>query len=238
MNELAPINEKEVSLFNLKSELVQLMQLREDPELLPEEREAIEGQIKAYVGAELRKVDNVRSYWRHCEVMAEAAREEGKRLLGLASNWEMRLDKLKGLCLELMQGFGEKKLEGRHGFIRRQANGGNVGLEIYNPSLIPENMCQYVGSITSPAWRRIVTLCEALGEDITEFEGVLLERIPKEAMVRAAMKGPCERCGGLGVVGSSETPTRQMECDICHGTKTRVIPGAKLGERGEHVRCQ
>lgn len=185
------INEKEISLFRLKSELVELMNLREDPSLAPEECIALDRQLQAYIRAEIRKVDNVRSYLRHCDMMAEAAAEEVKRLSALGHTWKSRRERLLDLCRELMLEFGEKRLDGLHGSIVLKGNGGLQALEMGNPGLIPEEMCDYRGFITSKCWTAILEACNRVGVSPAEWEGVQLERVPRQAMVREALKqGP------------------------------------------------
>lgn len=228
MSDIAPINEKDVSLFRLKSELVELMQLRENDELSPEEQAAIDGQIKAYVGAELRKVDNIRAYLRHCDVMAEAAQEEANRLSSLIGTWKRRRDKLKDLCKDLMIESREKKLEGLHGSISLKGNGGLQPLEISQPAMIPEAFVLYRGWMSSEAMAEIPELVR--GRQDFQFE-----REPIPGIVRAALKQPCEPCKGTGESMDLDRIPVTVVCPHCGGDGKRHVAGARLQERGSHI---
>jgi DnaJ-class molecular chaperone len=72
-------------------------------------------------------------------------------------------------------------------------------------------------------------------EHATQIKHVGL--IPSNARIRAALAEPCAECSGTGKKmpsGPSDAPVE--ECPICHGTGKRTIPGAKLEDRGEHLR--
>ncbi len=217
MNNLV-INEKEVSLFQLKTELVGLMQLREEPELSDEERAAIDGQIKAYVSAELRKADNIIGYLRHCAVMKKAANEEARRVTNLEKMWENREQRLKDLCQTLMIEFGEKRLEGQRGAIMLKGNGGLQGLDLA-PALLPEEFVLYRGWMSSEAYA-------AIPEQIRGRQDFQFEREPKQGAIREALNKPCpwRRCEG-----------KDPECPHCGGDGKYHVTGARLRDRGSHI---
>lgn len=230
------INEKEIGLWRLKTELAELMAFRQDEELDAEARAAIDIQIKAYVSAELRKVDNVAGFIRYRRSGAAEARAEAKRLSALADSWERDEEYLLGLVKDLMVEFKETKLEGQYGYLKLQANGGNQALDIYNKELIPEEMVDYRGFITSKCWTQILVACDLAGIYPAEWEGVQLQREPRPGMVREALADPCPICERSGFVWDG--PNR-VHCPACQGTgSARVVPGARLEPRGSHVRIK
>ena len=219
------INEKD-SLVNLKVELAELMQLREDPELKPEERAAIDQQITVYVQANLRKVDNVRAFWRYCEDVMDSAARDRKDAEARYKSAEAKLEFLKSLCCDTMTAFGEKKLEGAHGFIRLQANGGPVALDIYSAALIPEELVLYRGWMSSQAMA-------LLPPEVTARQDFQFEREPRQGAIRAELEKPCDICkGGGGTAYNADV------CNECGGTGKRLVPGARLAERGKHARIR
>lgn len=229
------INEKKIGLWRLKTELAELMAFRQDEELDAEARAAIDAQIKAYVSAELRKVDNVAGFIRYRRSGAAEARAEAKRLSALADSWERDEEYLLGLVKDLMVEFRETKLEGRYGYLKLQANGGNQALDIYNKELIPEEMVDYRGFITSKCWTQILVACDLAGVHPAEWEGVQLQREPRSGMVREALAKPCPACDDLG----ETTDWRGRDvCSRCDGQKGNVVPGARLEPRGQHVRIK
>ncbi len=236
---LPAINEKEVPLAKLKTELAELMKFRGDPELNDDERAAIDSQVKLYVEANLRKVDNVRQWWRYAEDMLESAKQDHKDSGKRVSEWDGKLEFIKQLCADTMIAFDEKKLEGEHGFIRLQANGGPVALDIHNSSLIPEPMVAYQGAITSAAWTEICEACMAVGVNPLKLEGVKMERVPLLDKIRRELEANCTYCGGTGIGGDGPAVgDTAAACGECNGTGKRLVPGARLGVRGKHARIR
>lgn len=234
MNELT-INEKEIGLWRLKTELAELMAFRQDEELEPEARDAIDAQIKAYVKASLRKIDNVSGFIRYRRSGAAEARTEAKRLSALADSWERDEEYLLGLVKDLMIEFKETKLEGRYGYLKLQANGGSQTLEIYNAELVPEELCEYHCVIPSERWNRIVAIFGGLWKEM--LIGMNIQRVPKPAAVREVLKDVCPLCEGAGMV--SDNRSERVHCPACEGTgKARSVPGARLEPRGQHVRLK
>lgn len=180
--ELAP--PRNLSLFRIETELEELMQLREDPELMPEERAATEAAIAEYVNREVAKVDGIRAYLRHCEVMRDAANEEAKRQRELSTAWDARREKLMDLCYQVMQAAGKKKLEGKTGTLQIKGNGGRQPVTITEPSLIPDEYCEYVGKVAGSLWRQIIDKLPWI-ESTGEAEMV---RTPRKSQIGDALK--------------------------------------------------
>ena len=125
-----------LSLWDIESGLHELMEAREEADatgIL-----AIDQAILDYIHREIEKVDGVRAYLKHCDIMAKAAREEANRQQERAQRWESRRDRLRTFCLMTLEAFGRKRLEGRTGSISIRANGGLRPLVITSEADIPE----------------------------------------------------------------------------------------------------
>lgn len=228
-NEVTRIEEKGIPLASLMGELRELLELRDelrDAEgVKPEDRAAVDTQIKAYVEANLRKVDNVRAFWRYAEDMMASADRDFRDAQARYGSWKAKLDYLKTLCVEIMTGFNEKKLEGQHGYIRLQANGGKAELDVYSAALVPEELVLYRGWMSAA--------CMALlPPEVTARQDFQFERVPRQEAVRAELEKTCEGCGGDGKSYHTE------KCDVCAGTGKRIVPGARLAPRGVHARIR
>lgn len=168
-----------LSLYDVAIELVELMDFRDNEDLTEEERKVVDEQIEKYVAAELAKVDNIRGYLRHCEVMAAAAKEEQERQRRRADLWERKRDRIKAFCVKALQNAGKTKVEGKTGVLRIQKNGGKLALEITDEIQIPTKYTPM--TITYPL--------------------------------------------------DSEALRKDLEAGL-------YVPGAKLGERGVHLRVE
>ncbi len=215
-----------LSIFQLEAELAELMEFRENEELTPEERQAVDTQIAEYISRELTKVDNLRAYMRHCQMMAEGARAEADVQLKRAISWKTRLDYLKGFCLDAMNVLGKTKLEGRTGYLLAKVNGGKQALTIAPDSrLLPEAFVLYRGWMSAEAFA-------AIPEQVRGRQDFQLEREPRTEMIRAELEKPCACCEGTG---RFLTPEGDYPDPECHGTGKKIVPGAKLEPRGSHV---
>ncbi len=223
------INEKDISLFQLRSELTELMTLRDTPDLEPEAKAAIEYQIKAYIGAELRKVDNIAGFIRSRKMRIKAAKEESARLAALAASWEAEEKFVIDLCKDAMIQWNVKKLEGMHATVALQSNGGLQPLEIPQPALVPEEFVQYRGWMSSAAMAEIY-------ERIRGRQDFQFEREPHQGRIRAALAEACNRCKATG--STYNLDDNKTQCEACSGTGKRQVPGARLGDRGQHVRLK
>jgi len=171
--------ERGLSIFQIESELAELMAFRE--ECNDEERAAVDGQIAEYVKREVAKVDALRSYMKHCQVMADAAAAEVKVQSQRAHSWKTRLEYLKERCGEAMGILGKKKLEGRTGYLLLKANGGKQALTIATPGLVPEEYVLYRGWMSARAYA-------AIPEQIRGREDFIFEREPRQEMIRGSLE--------------------------------------------------
>jgi hypothetical protein len=106
---LAPVHG---SLFEITDHLVALLDTLDMIETEPE-RALCEADIRAYLEAEIRKVDSIAGYLAHCEAQQLGAVAEMKRLETRKRMYERREQRLTLYVIGIMQQFGVKKLEGR-----------------------------------------------------------------------------------------------------------------------------
>lgn len=154
-----------LSLFQIESELLQLIDQREDAmerlavftpqyldfsgeqghyqdainirDTIQQELFVVEGLIRDYLKREVRKVDSIAFAVKEYEARAEARKAEAERMRASADRDAETANRIKAMVLEVMQEFGEKKLPGRLFIITRQGNGGVQALKIGDRALIP-----------------------------------------------------------------------------------------------------
>lgn len=141
MNELT--EQPKTSLWHLQQQLVELVEFREQCET-EEERQAADNAIAEYVKLEISKVDNIRAYMRHCEVMAAAAKEEKQRQADRQKAWEGRLETLEKIVYNAMQLSGKTKIEGKTGHFQIKKNGGKTPVIVEDDLVIPSSLCDYI----------------------------------------------------------------------------------------------
>lgn len=251
----------ELSLYTLESQLSELIEMREatsdslrearskdldpehakDAERLEEELAVIDDQIREYITAEIRKVDGIRAFWRHCELMAQAAKEEAETQAARSKAWRNRLDRLKQTVQLVMETIPfpagkPRKLEGRTGALLLKGNGGRPAVEVYDESLIP-NECKTVTiTMTVPRWYEVLDEIDMVG-----VTGVTIgPSLPSLSLIAEQLAKPCTLCCG------SKTITRPAElrgdetvdCPDCGGSGKASVSGARLKPVGVHVECK
>lgn len=100
------------TLFEIQDHIQALfdtLEMIDSPELKAE----AEADIARYLEAETRKVDGIAGYLAQCETQQNAAKAEIERLRARCSAWEAREDRVRKYVQDVMERFGDKKLEGR-----------------------------------------------------------------------------------------------------------------------------
>jgi Siphovirus Gp157 len=214
----------DISLYQIESDLASLIEIREqelenhrhavdnhgEPEAeMLEAIAVIDNQIREYIAAEIRKVDNIRSFWRHCELMRDAAKAEAEMQAKRAKAWDGRLQRLKAVCLAVLETIPfptgkPKKLEGRTGTISLRGNGGRAPVEISNPDLIPDELTRITAEMSGDVW-----------EEIVKYFG--------PAWVTEKM-GRVTRAPALSLIGEA--------------LERGPVAGCRLAERSSHVECR
>jgi hypothetical protein len=173
----------DLSLFDIEAglhDLVTAWQKAPDAE----SQAKAEALIRAFVEAEVRKVDGLRKYVKACEAQAEAAKVESQAQARRATMWTARKDRIKAFVFDVMQSFNVKKLEGLTGSLQIKGNGGLQPLTISDPSLVPDELCVWQGEISAAAWE---VLDQAMDDYPDLANGTRLVRTPNAAAIRAAL---------------------------------------------------
>ena len=237
----------ELSLYAIESDLANLIEMREQvrdelganatPEDIAEETAAIDNAIALYIKSEITKVDNIRAFWRHCELMRDAAKEEARVQSDRSKAWGARLDRLKATCALVMESIPfpagkPKKLEGRTGALYLKANCGKQAVEVTDESLVPDELssftCAFSGANNSVLLRYLRSLSEI-------DAGIRVSRTPSLSLIGEALGKPCVDCNGYGTKGGAKD---DPVCPGCGGSGHQSVPGARLAERGNHVECK
>ena len=242
--ELAKALKPRTSLYDIVSEIAELIELQETAET-DEVRLATEQALEAYRETLPQKVDDVRGYIKHCEMMAECARQESQEQAARARLWGNRAQRLKDYAVGAMQAVGAKKLSGRTGDLRLQGNPPSV--EITREDLLPLEYMRVTLSMSGMVWdllagfldrfRAVVATLSPLLSDHWYLSLPAITRTPDKAAIAAALKQECPFCHGdltmrraLGLEGAD------IVCDQCNGTGKATVPGARLVTDRAHLR--
>lgn len=209
----------------VEAEIAELYAYRDECET-DEERAAVDKAIREYVNPkEVKKIDGLRSFMKHCRTMIHAAREERELQDARAKAWEARLDWLKQYVLGVAEALGKKRFDGKTGYLLVKGNGGVQALTITDESLVPDEFCEVTVTMSIQAWQ--ATLSKVKGTFPTR---VTEQRCVRSDLVRKALSEPCPGCDGKGkIIQGTNT------CPACGGEGTRRVPGARLESRGVHL---
>lgn len=246
----------ELSLYQIESDLGNLIEMREEVvgrglaeehseigrEILAE-LTVIDNQIHEYLTAEIRKVDGIRSFWRHAELMRDAAKAEARTQNDRAKTWDDRLTRLKAMCQQVMEAIPfppgkPKKLEGRTGALYLKQNGGKQAVTITDEALVPAPFCFVTATIRMDIWRQIEDAMRWRRGNVTEKPiGVGLgPRVPSLPLIAEALQKRCAVCRDSPTPGWRQDAGHDGEiCGECGGSGRQNIAGCRLEERGSHV---
>ncbi len=176
-----------LSLYDIESQLLQLLEFRESAET-PEEKAAADKEIEKYIQLEIRKVDGIAKFIRNEEAAAEVISKEVSRLRARVDRHITRVQWMKNLALEAMHLINEKKLEGDTNTLRRQDN--PEALVITSPDLIPSQMCQFTATMTHQQYRELLIALNSseVGLTLKPFFEQCVKRTPINADVKTALK--------------------------------------------------
>jgi hypothetical protein len=137
------------------------------------------------------------------------AKREIKRLQEMIDRWESLREHLSSYALEAMSQQNKKVLEGTNGRkLRRQSNGGVLPVEIAQESLIPEGLTRYTVTMKGDLLYWLIKRLE---------ESHVIHPMALEVLHSA--KGEPDLTAIREVLEAGEG-----------------VPGARLGDRGEHLR--
>ena len=238
----------DLTLYTIESDLRALVEMSEElePQLLEAvltgqdsaELEAalakVNAEIEAYLVKEIRKVDGVRDFWRTCEKFIETAKEEGRRQMERAREWDTRLTRLKAMCVTVMQSFEwqprkPRRLEGARGSISLKGNGGVQPVTITDIDLVPDEYKEVTVNMNVATWNWIKGVIWEKGaeEVVLSLTAKVSTPVARLDRIRTALESTCGHCGG-----------HSTQCACCGGTGKQGIPGARLDPRGEQVECK
>ncbi len=251
------VQPKRLSLFQIESELLQLIDAREDvlermagmsPDELtasPEigaELATIEGLIRDYVGREIRKVDGIATAIKEFQQRALVKTAAAKDLELSAKRDADTVERIKATVLQVLQEFGEKKLAGRLFTISRQGNGGVAPLVIAQPDLVPKELQRVTVTCSRPVWDLMRAYLNRFWGDhanITAddlFSTVRVESEPDPKGIREVLEAAQKQESALYLESAGKGWTDETLKTVL--SKVQRVPGCRLEERGEHIRVK
>lgn len=195
-----------LSLYQIESQLLELMAWRDNPELTDEERATADAEIRKYVAAEISKADGVANYLKECDSRAELPKAEASRIAERAKAWQKRGERLTDLVISVMQHAGKTEIEGRTSTLKLVKNPPSV--EISQPELLPAEYARVSVQMNAKLWNTIkeahrsgatLTLADALDKALSVAK--VSEPEPSKPMIAAVLKAD------VGVPGA------RLNCD-------------------------
>lgn len=227
---------RSLSLYQIEAELAELLDQREEIAALiasdhsPEDIVALEvcdKLIAEYFTREVRKVDGIARAIHAFTEAAEEAREESARIAKRAIALEAVVDRIKRSTIEAMQVHQVKKLETPTNGLRIQANGGKAPLLI--EGAVTEEFAKVTVTLPAELWSEISDKCVDALIGFPVFE-------PNAEKIRTSLAQSivCPECKGNG----AGLAPAVASCQRCQGrgTMPAAVPGARMGERGVHLR--
>lgn len=156
------MSETNLSLYRIETELLELLQFREDTALdqtiTPAERDetlkATDQRIAEYVSQRVPKVDNIAGMLREFDRRADLEDEEIARLQARKRKWQAWHDRLEEYTIRAMQIAGKKEIDGAHNTLKLRKNPASV--EIAQEALIPREYIRSKVTIKADLWDRLV----------------------------------------------------------------------------------
>lgn len=229
------ISAQSLTLYALDEDLTQLITERQDMAEHSEDTAQIDGLIAQYLEALPAKVDAVAAMLRHLESQESLARDAQEWAMLRRRRFREMRERLEACTSAVIEKQpkpkrGSRKLEGATSTLSLVGNGGHEPLEIYNEALIPDQCCD--AEITMP-WPDYEAVCRILEKYVMQLPKP--KRVVSNKAVREALSRACWACEGTGAI-PTDTPGEQTPCNACMGDGKSSVPGARLQERGAHLR--
>ena len=219
-----------LSLFTIEESLAMLVEAREDAEAEGDAAAVTECDkaLAQYLTAEAAKVNSYAALIRRQLTEAEECEAEAQRLAARAKTRRAFVDRLKATALEVMQRFGVKELRSATNTLRVQKNGGLQPLDISEHAMdVPPEYRRVVVTLAYEDWKEI---------EPEDRDGMKIQIFTDNEAIRKALaqRVRCPWCKGEAVTSGN------CRCERCdgQGTVPQTIPGARLLERGSHVRVE
>lgn len=240
------------SLFQISTGLTRLMAQREDllAEFAAAKRvddqvrlgnaiEALELQIKEESEPnELAKVDSVRGYLLHCDMMEAAAKEEKDRQAANERHWKGTSDFLKSCVMQTLEATGKDKLQGKHGYLRSQVNSAAPAPIISRPDMVPRDLRTQTITVNARAWDEFTAVivseerCRLALSRLVASQSFQGTRAPSVSLIKVELEKPCAVCAGT----KTDPADSLIRCPGCGGTGRNSVAGCVLPQKGRHVR--
>jgi hypothetical protein len=122
---------------------------------------AVDLAIAAYMKSEVQKVDGVRSWWKHLEMMRDAAKDEARTMHDRAQSFDRQLTVLKSAILVTLEEMEfragkPRKLEGKTGSISLVGNGGRRPVVITDKALVPDEYQTVTVKMKASSYRKLL----------------------------------------------------------------------------------
>lgn len=202
----------------------------------------IDKTIAEYMSLEIRKVDNYHKFFTVAESLAKDLKAEEQRLATRRKRIEASIAHLKGRALAVMDMAEKKRVEGTGGrYLLRKGNGGLKPLVIDGwdaekeqwttlEGVLPESLIDVTVKLRADQWEAVLAYLDTHNFERPTLQGRTVSA-PSISRIRAALVEDCEVCHGTGTM---ITPAYKAPCPHCNSGK-RIVPGARLAERGEHL---
>jgi hypothetical protein len=213
-----------LSLFTIEQALLDLLTAREeilaDPDNPDQQAElqAVETALADYVRAEVKKCDGIHHYLSAAKQAVADARAEAKAMSDRARRIEGGVERLKALCVEVMAMAEVKRIDGTAGrYLLRKGNGGVAPLVVDGWDAERERWTVEQPVLPS-AWQNATIIIPLW---LWEY---VLDGVPDGSELGKDLRG-------IKIVKREPANDRIREALAAD----EDIPGARLGERGEHL---
>lgn len=197
----------------------------------------LDEQITLYMAALPTKVDKVRAVWRRIETLIDEAAAEVKFQSKRVQHLKADLERLKDYCqrsMELIEWPANRprKLMGRSGYLLLKRNGGRPAVEVYDETLVPDDLCTVTVTTSVNAWIAMAQRCtiDPAGSEVVKVG----PRVTSLSLISEALQKPCAVCGGDGNCERGHHPHKWDDCKECGGSGRQSVPGARLKPVGQH----
>ena len=234
-------------LWEIENEKLELLALRDEPDLTDEEKAAIDGQIRAYVELEVRKVHGVAGIMRYCDAFVDACKAEQRRLAQKRAMWEGRYGRIREMVLQVMQANGLKKIEAGTERFRIQKNAPALAVDV---EMLEDKYLKAHVTINLADWKELLRCATSRGSTdfflITPGSFTVTSEADNGAIKEALKQSiACPECKGAGdEIQQSMDEVGHIDqlhqaCERCKGTGTVTasVPGAVMVQ-SEHLRLE
>lgn len=209
-----------------------------------QELAVVEKTLAEYERLEVLKVDNCHRYLATLKNLVPALRAEAAAISGRARRMEECAAWLKERLLNAMELGNKKRVDGTNGrYLLRKGNGGLKPLQVdgwddekkqwTSPLVVlPDELIDVTVKMPLQTWNFITSLAEVNEERYGLDGATLTGSEPSNERIRAALGEDCPGCNGGFVLGPE---MQKVTCEACSGTGKRIVPGARLLDRGQHL---